>query len=79
MRKATSLTISSDILNEIALTKGTGSTSERVNNLLKRALESERRERIEREAAEFFAAENGASARERAAFRKAAKRVLSRD
>jgi hypothetical protein len=79
MRKATSLTISSDILNEIALTKGTASTSERVNNLLKRALESERRERIEREAAEFFATENAASVRERAAFRKAAKRVLSRD
>jgi hypothetical protein len=79
MRKSTSFTISSDILAEIAATKGKESTSERVNALLRRALEQERRERLERQAAEFFATEDAESARERAAFQKETIRVLSRD
>jgi hypothetical protein len=79
MRKSTSFTISSDILAEIADTKGKGSTSERVNTLLRRALELERLERFEREAAEFFVTENSDSSRERAAYQKATKRALSRD
>jgi predicted CopG family antitoxin len=77
MRQAKSFTISDDVLTEIANTKGTGSTSERVNELLKRALELERRERLEQEAAEFFANDRG-SARERAAYQKASKEALSR-
>jgi predicted CopG family antitoxin len=79
MRQARSFTISEDILTEIASTKGNGSTSDRVNELLKRALELERRERLEREAAEFFASDDVESARERAAYQRAAKQVLSRD
>jgi hypothetical protein len=78
MRQAKSFTISNDVLAEIATTKGTGSTSERVNELLRRALELERRERLEKEAAEFFA-NDVADARERSAYRKASKTVLSRD
>jgi len=66
-------------LAEIASTKGKSSTSERVNELLRRALELERRERLEREAAEFFATEGDRSARERAAFHRAAIQVLSRN
>ena len=78
MRHAKSFTISEDILTEIANTKGSGSTSERVNELLKRALELERRERLEQEAAEFFATDNNESVRERAAYLKASKQALSR-
>jgi hypothetical protein len=79
MRQAISFTISKDVLAEIASTKGTGSTSERVNQLLKKALDLERRERLEQEAAAFFANDGQDSARERAAFQKAAKETLSRD
>ena len=78
MRQARSFTISDDVLSEIANTKGPGSTSERVNELLKKALELERRERLEQEAAEFFA-KNVEDARERGAYRKASKAALSRD
>jgi hypothetical protein len=79
MRKATSFTISSDILSEIASSKGDRSTSDRVNTLLRKALELERRERLEEEAAEFFknAADHVDS--ERAAFLRASKKALSRD
>jgi len=79
MRKATSFTINSDILTEIAKTKGAGSTSDRVNNLLKRALELEKRERLEQEAAEFFRNNPAHSDVERAAFQKASKNAISRD
>jgi len=78
MRQAKSFTISDEILTEIADTKGTESTSERVNELLKRALELERRERLEQEAAEFFANDRKDSARERSAFQKASIEALSR-
>jgi len=77
MRQAKSFTISDDVLIEIANTKGAVSTSERVNELLKKALELERRERLEQETAEFFA-NDVEDSRERAAYRKASKAVLSR-
>lgn len=77
MRQVKSFTISKDILAEIAHTKGTESTSERVNELLKRGLELERRERLEQEAAEFFAKDQD-DVRERTAFQKASKESLSR-
>ena len=78
MRQAKSFTISNEILAEIANTKGTGSTSERVNELLKRALDLERRERLAREAAEFFANGGEGGGRERAAYQKSSKQTLSR-
>ena len=77
MRQVKSFTISKEILAEIAQTKGTESTSERVNELLKRGLELERRERLEQEAAEFFAKDRD-DGRERAAYQKASKEALSR-
>jgi len=78
MRKIKSFTISSDILAELENSKGTGSTSERVNRLLKRALELERRERLEQEAAEFFATAAN-DIRERREYQKASTKTLSRD
>lgn len=77
MRQAKTFTISKEILSEIANTKGNESTSERVNELLKRGLELERRERIEQEAAEFFAKDRD-DIRERAAYQKASREALSR-
>ncbi|HTW30265.1 MAG TPA: hypothetical protein VMD76_01210 [Candidatus Sulfotelmatobacter sp.] len=79
MKEARTFTISSDIMKEISSTKGTRSTSERVNELLKRALDWEHREALEQQAAEFFAGEGAKAAEERAAFQKASKRALSRD
>ncbi len=77
MRQAKSFTISEDVLIEVANTKGARSTSERVNELLKKALELERNERLEREAAEFFANDRE-DVRQREAYQKASKAVLSR-
>jgi hypothetical protein len=82
MRKATSLTISEDVIAQIANTKNGRSLSERVNELLRRALVLERAERLEQEAAVFFADaknESGKDAAERLAYRKASRRVLTRD
>ncbi len=78
MRQAKTFTISAEILSEIASTKGAVSTSERVNELLRRGLELERRERLELEAAEFFSNDKADSVRERDAYQKASKRALSR-
>jgi Arc/MetJ family transcription regulator len=79
MRQVKSFTISSEIMAEISNTKGTASTSERVNELLRRALDLERRERLEQEAKEFFGEESEKSRRERSAFQKASRQALSRD
>ena len=79
MREVKSFTISKDILEEISSTKGTASTSERVNELLRRGLDVERRERLEQEAALFFASDDERSDRERRAYQKAARATLSRD
>lgn len=79
MRKARSFTISDDILSEISNSRGNASTSERVNQLLRRALEQERKERLEKEAEAFFSQERNTSADERSAFQKAARRTLERD
>jgi hypothetical protein len=79
MREVKSFTISKDILEEIALTKGEASTSERVNELLRRALDVERREALEQEAAEFFSRKENLSDRERVAYQKAARHSLSRE
>jgi Arc/MetJ family transcription regulator len=79
MKKAKSFTISDDILAQVAETKGNRSTSQRVNDLLREALALERRERLEQEAAEFFAVENQHSNRERESYLKASRKSLSRE
>lgn len=83
MRKATSLTISEDVIAEIVSTKQGRSLSDRVNELLRRALLLERHERLEQEASEFFAAEkmrnNKDEVAERRAYRNATRRSLARD
>ena len=79
MRKVTSFTISSEILAEISASKGRASASDRVNHLLRRALDLERREQLEQQAADFFADESDESVKERTAYQKATRKSLSRD
>jgi hypothetical protein len=78
MREARSFTISTEVLAQIEETKGIASASERVNELLTKALELERRDALEQEAAEFFSKDTEDSMHERAAYQKASKRSLSR-
>ena len=67
------------MLTYVVRSRGRGSVSERVNELLRRAIVQEEYDRVEREAAEFFATESAAERRERRAFRKATLRSLARD
>jgi hypothetical protein len=55
MRLPKSFTIDPKISKYIAVTKGERSASERINELLRRAIRQEQYERLEAEAAAFFA------------------------
>jgi hypothetical protein len=55
-RKPRSFSLDPDVLEEVERTKGDTSASERVNQLLKRALELERKASLSNEAAQFFQA-----------------------
>jgi hypothetical protein len=67
-----------DILASVKRTKGTASESERVNQLLRTALELEMKAAHDREAADFF---GGApkNRKERLAFQKASLTALARE
>jgi len=75
-RLAKSYTIEPEVNSYVLATKGDASASERVNELLKRAIAQERYERLEQEAAAFFAAEADHRTGTRA-FQKAQRRVLA--
>ncbi len=79
MRKTTSFTIEETVLAALKNTSGKRSVSERVNELLKRALEQERQERLEREAAAFFAKQTAEEREETRAFQKASLQTLTRE
>jgi hypothetical protein len=79
MKLAKSFTIEPDLNEYVATTKGTRSASERVNELLRRAMLEEQYEKLEREAAAFFAAARKESRREVRSFQRASLRTLSRD
>ena len=78
MKLAKSFTIEPDINEYVDETKGERSASERVNELLRRAMRQEQYEKLEAEAAAFFA-ESKAEHAETKAMQKAALRTLSRD
>jgi hypothetical protein len=67
-----------EINDNVDSTKGNHSASERVNELLKRAILEDQYDRLEAEAAAFFAGAR-TSRRETQAFQKAASRTFSRD
>ncbi|MGA3055807.1 MAG: hypothetical protein ABSD63_16500 [Candidatus Korobacteraceae bacterium] len=77
VRKTRSFSLDQNVLSEVERTKGNNSASERVNQLLKYALETERKASLYQEAAQFFssAAEDR---QERRAFQKAGLRSWSR-
>lgn len=77
-RATKSFSLEKDVLRQVERTKGTGSTSERVNELLKVGLETERRQCLHAEAAAFFDGDNE-DRTERKAFQEASLRSLSRD
>lgn len=54
LRKAKTVTIDTDVLQEIENSRGTGSTSERLNQLLRAGLEAERMQKVDSEIASFF-------------------------
>lgn len=77
MRIPKTLTVDEYVLAEVERTKGEGSTSERVNELLRRALDLERQERLQREAAVFYS--DVEDRQEELAFQRASRRVLAKD
>jgi metal-responsive CopG/Arc/MetJ family transcriptional regulator len=83
MSKATrfskSFTIDRSILDYLQRTRPSRSRSERVNELLRRAIREEQYEALEREAAEFFAAAGKTERAEARAFAAASRRSVFRD
>jgi len=70
------------ILADVKRTKGDASESERVNQLLRAALDLEKKTALDREAADFFARANRAQTaerKERRAFQKASLATLARE
>ena len=78
MRLAKSFTIEADINEYVDETKGDRSASDRVNELLRRAVIQEQYARLEAEAAEFFGDKKTSRAEARA-FQKASLRTFGRD
>ncbi len=78
MRLAKSFTIEPDLNEYVEETKGDASASERVNELLRRAMVQEQYDRLEAEAAEFFA-DAQADRAEAKSFQKASLRAFGRD
>jgi hypothetical protein len=77
MRIPKTLTVEESLLAQVERTKGQGSTSERVNVLLARALDLERQDELEREAALFYS--GAEDRREERSFQKAALRSIARE
>jgi len=77
VRRTRSFSLDPEVLSEVHRTKGRGSASERVNHLLKSALEMERKASLSREAAQFFATLPD-DREERRAFQKANLRTWTR-
>ncbi len=78
MRISKSFTIEPEISSYVDETKGERSASDRVNELLRRAMIQEQYERLEREAAQFFA-EAERERGESKEFQKASLRTFGRD
>ena len=79
MRQSVSFTIDQLLLTYLRDTQGRRSKSQRVNELLRRAILQERYEKLEQEAAEFFASPPEAARSEAKAFQDAAIKSIARD
>jgi hypothetical protein len=78
-RVTKSLSLEKELLKEVERTKGGVSTSERVNKLLKAALEIERRRGLDAEAEVFFGSAAADDEASRRAFQAASIRSLARE
>jgi hypothetical protein len=76
---AKSFTLEREVSEYVAHTKGEQSASERVNQLLKRAMLQERYDRLEAEAEMFFASVKPAEQKASRAFQAASIRSITRD
>lgn len=79
MRIAKSFTLDSEVNDYVDGTKGDRSASERVNELLRRAIVAEQYECLENEAAAFFQTSDHSERKETAAFQHAAIKSFQRD
>ena len=78
LKKTRSFSLDESVLSEVERTKGPHSTSEHVNNLLKRALDDQQREKLAEETRLFF--ETAPDDREeRRAFQKANRKTWKRE
>jgi len=77
-RSSKSFTIDRSILDYLHRTRSSRSRSERVNELLRRAILAEQNEALEREAAEFFAVPARTERAESKAFAAAGRRSIAR-
>jgi metal-responsive CopG/Arc/MetJ family transcriptional regulator len=78
-RTSRSFTIDRSILDYVQRTRSSRSRSERVNELLRRAILEEQYEALAREAAAFFAATGKRERAESRAFAKASHRSITRE
>jgi len=78
-RFSSSFTVDGSILDYLQRTRSGRSRSERVNQLLRRAILEEQYEVLEREAAEFFGAAGSTERTEARAFARATRRSLARE
>ena len=79
MRMSKSFTIDEEIDEYVANTRGDRSASDRVNELLRRAILQEQLEKLEAEAAAFFGDARNAGRMGARAFQRASMRTLARD
>ena len=79
MRIPKTFTIEESVLAAVERTKGKRSTSERVNELLKLALEQEQCQALEQEAARFYSIANQSDRTEERAFQHASSRRMRRE
>jgi hypothetical protein len=78
MRLPKSFTLERSVVSYVQNTRGSRSSSERVNELLRKAILQEQYERLEEEAARFFSMPSETDRAEAKAFQKASIRSLSR-
>jgi len=78
-RSSKSFTVDRSILDYLQRTRSRRSRSERVNELLRRAILEEQYEALAREAAEFFPATGRTERAESRAFARASRRSITRD
>ena len=78
-RISKSFTPEGSIVSYVQNTRGSRSNSERVNELLRKAILQERYERLDQEAGEFFSSPSERERAEAKAFQKASMRSFSRD